>query len=199
MRYPETIQKLIELLSELPSVGPKTAERYVLYLLRQPADKLKILSQTLGELKEKTLTCQRCFMLSDQTTCPICADQKRQITTLCLVASSQDIINLENTKQYNGLYFVLGGLINTIENITPEDINIKLLLKRIQQDKIEEIILALNPNLEGETTTLYLIKILKQYNIKVTRLARGLPSGSNLEYVDEMTLANALKYRNEMS
>ncbi|MDD5291358.1 MAG: recombination mediator RecR [Patescibacteria group bacterium] len=198
MKFPLAIQNLIDQFSRLPSVGPKTAQRYVFYLLRQPAEELQKLAQFIAELKEKTITCSRCLSLAESNPCPICADKKRQADIICIVANTQDMLTLEATRQYNGLYHVLGGLINTIEEVKPEQLNIKQLINRIEKDGIKEIILALNPTVEGETTAMYLVKLLKPYKIKITKLARGLPSGADLEYADEITLANALKYRNEL-
>ncbi|MFA6513838.1 MAG: recombination mediator RecR [Patescibacteria group bacterium] len=197
MRYPLAIQNLIERLSFLPSVGPKTAERYAFYLLNQSEERLDNLAQAIKELKQKTTLCKTCFSVSTNNPCPICADPLRHKNFLCIVENIQDLAAIESTKQYDGLYFVLGGLINTIEGVGPEDLNIDKLAKLIQTEEIKEIILALNFTLEGETTSLYLSKILKNH-VKITRLAKGLPAGSDLEYADETTLSSALKYRNEI-
>jgi len=198
MRYPTSIQNLIDYFSKLPSVGPKTAERYVFYLLKAHPEWLQGFAQALAELKEKTTVCQTCLSIAETNPCPICSDQKRNRATLCLAADSSDLIAIEATKQYNGLYFILGGVINTIEGVKPEQLNIKRLLARLKTAPIKEIILAFNPDLEGETTALYLAKLLKPLKIKITRLAKGLPMGADLEYADEITLSNALKYRNEV-
>lgn len=198
MRFPPAIQNLIDQFSSLPTVGPKTAQRYVFYLLKQPVEELQKLAQYIAELKEKTITCSSCLAISESNPCPICADKKRQPNIICVIASTQDMLTIEATGQYNGLYHVLEGLINTIEDIKPEQLNIKQLVDKLKKNSIKEIILALNPTLEGETTVMYLVKLLKPYKIKITRLAKGLPTGANLEYADEITLANALKYRNEL-
>lgn len=197
MKYPRAIQNLIEKFSEFPSVGPKTAERYVFYLLKQGEEKLKSLAATISELKAKTTVCRSCLAISENDPCLICVDKNRRAGILCVVENAQDLAALEATGQYNGRYFVLEGLINTINEVRPEDLNIDKLVKKIKEENIKEIILALNFTLEGETTALYLTKILKNH-LKITRLARGLPAGSDLEYADELTLANALKYRNEI-
>jgi len=197
MRYPKAIQNLIEKLATLPSVGPKTAERYVFHLLRQSDESLNKLAEAVKELKSKTTLCASCQAITEANPCSICADQNRAKDTLCLVENTQDLLTIEATKQFNGKYFVLGGLINTISDVSPDDLNIAKLIKRIKDDKIKEIILALNFTLEGETTSLYLNKLLRDH-IKITRLAKGLPAGSDLEYADETTLASALKYRNEI-
>jgi len=197
MRYPQAIQNLINRLAELPSVGPKTAERYVFYLLKQSKEKLKDLALAIDDLKNKTTICETCYSIAEQNPCSICNNANRQKSILCIVENTQDLLAIEATKQYDGQYFILDGLINTINDIKPEDLNIEKLLKRIKKYKIQEIILALNFTLEGETTALYLNKILKN-SVKITRLAKGLPAGSDLEYADETTLASALKYRNEI-
>jgi len=195
MPYPQSIQNLIDFFKELPSVGPKTAERYVFQLLKKPEAQLKLWASYLSDLKAKTTVCSSCLAVAENDPCPICRDPKRQNNLLCLVESTQDMLAIETTRQYSGRYFVLGGLINTIENIGPNDLNTAALLKKIKADKVQELIIALNFTLEGETTALYLNKILKDYNLKISRLAKGLPAGSNLEYADEMTLATALKNR----
>jgi len=197
MRYPQAIQNLIDKLAEFPSVGPKTAERYVFYLLKQSKEKLKDLAQVISDLRDKTTVCETCWSIADKNPCSICSDTNRQKPLLCIVENTQDLLAVEATRQYDGQYFVLGGLINTINDIKPENLNIEKLIKRIKENSIKEIILALNFTLEGETTALYLNKILKDH-IKITRLARGLPAGSDLEYADETTLASALKYRSEI-
>ncbi len=208
MRYPASIQNLIEYFCKLPTVGPKTAERYVFYLLKQHPEWLQQLAQAIAEVKEKTTVCQICFSIAESNPCQICSDLKKNHSVICLVADTRDMLAIESTKQYNGVYHILGGVINTIEGIKPDQLNIKSLLNRIKQNNVKEIILAFNPDLEGETTAMYLVKLLKPYKInpdtkfgagvKITRLAKGLPMGADLEYADEITLSNALKYRNEM-
>ncbi|MEA3464170.1 MAG: recombination mediator RecR [Patescibacteria group bacterium] len=195
MKYPASIQNLINHFSQLPTVGPKTAERYVFYLLKQNPEQLQKFAQSIAELKEKTTICQSCFAIAEANPCLICSDQERDKTIICAIADTRDMLTIEATKQYNGIYHILGGTINTIEGIKPEQLNIKQLINRIKQNNVKEIILALNPDLEGETTSLYLAKLLKPYKIKITRIAKGLPMGADLEYADEITLANALKYR----
>lgn len=214
MKFSPSIQNLINHFSKLPTVGPKTAERYVFYLLKQNPEELQKFAQNIAELKEKTIVCQTCMVYAESNPCLICADNKRDKNSLCVIADTRDMITIESTREYNGLYHALGGQLNAIEGIKPEQLNIKQLIARIKKNptatlpsaklgagrasNIKEIILALNPNLEGETTSMYLVKLLKPYNIKITRLAKGLPMGSNLEYADEMTLSNALKFRNEI-
>jgi recombination protein RecR len=197
MKYPQALQNLIDRLAILPSVGQKTAERYAFHLLNQSEERLESLATAIKELKQKTTICHSCLAISESSPCPICADSNRHRGSLCVVENSQDLNAIESTRQFNGLYFVLGGLINTIEDVGPETLNVNKLIKRIQAEEIKELILALNFTLEGETTALYLGKILKN-RIKITRLAKGLPAGSDLEYADETTLSSALKFRNEI-
>jgi recombination protein RecR len=198
MDYPKTIKRLIELLTDLPSVGPRTAERYVFYLLKQNPEKLQELAQTIAELKEKTRRCRICGLLSETEKCEICSDQKRNFKTICVVAGTREMLSIEATKEFFGLYHVLGGQIDAIAGVKPENLNFKNLEKRVKEQKPDELILALSANLAGETTALYLAMLFKNKNIKITRLARGVPTGSELEYMDDLTLKNALKYRNEM-
>lgn len=198
MRYPKSIQALIDMFSRLPSVGPKTAERYVFFLLQQNSETLQKFAQAVAELKEKIVICRHCLAVAEASPCAICSDGKRDRTILALTANTRDLMALEATGQYQGRYLVLGGLINTIEGIEPDQLNIKQLTARIKTGTVREVIFALSPTLEGETTTLYLARLLKPYELKLTRLARGMPSGATLEYADEMTLVNALKMRNEL-
>jgi len=201
MKYPKSIQNLIDHFSQLPTVGPKTAERYVFYLLKQDPERLQQFAQSLAELKEKTTICQTCYAIAEANPCSICTDKKRDQSTICVVDDTRDMLTIEATGQFNGLYHILGGTLNTIEGIKPEQLNISQLTNRINKSKVREIILALNPDLEGETTAMYLAKLLKpsrQDGIKITRIAKGLPMGADLEYADEITLANALKYRTDL-
>ncbi len=197
-KFPEPIQNLINEFNKLPGIGPKTSERFVFYLLKQPKEEISRLAQVLENLKDKITYCSVCQNVSEKNPCIICSDQKRSKTTICVVAESHDMASIENTGEFNGLYHVLGGNLNPLENITPDKLKIKELVQRIKKDGVKEIILALNPDLEGESTTLYLTKLLKPLNTKITRLARGLPMGSDLEYADEVTLSNALKGRLEI-
>ncbi len=196
MKYPAAIQNLIDKFSKLPSVGPKTAERYVFQLLKQPVEYVDSFASALKDLKTKTTVCASCQVISETSPCAICRDSARQKDLLCVVENTQDLAALEATGQYSGKYFVLGGLINTINEVRPQDLKIERLAKKIKEEKIKELILALNFTLEGETTALYLNKLLKDH-LKITRLAKGLPAGSDLEYADETTLASALRYRVE--
>ena len=196
MRYPEYIQELIERFSKFPSVGPKTAERYVFYLLNQAPAQLQALSLALNELPQKVKRCSHCRAFSATEPCAICTDNNRRQDLLCVVENIQDLTVIENTKQFNGLYFVLDGLLDTLEDVGPDKLPLTALRNLIKSKQIQELIIGLNFTLEGESTSLYLKKIFP--DLKMTRLARGLPAGSDLEYADELTLANALKYRNSL-
>ena len=182
---------------KLPTVGPKTAERFVFHLLQQNPDELQKFAQAIAELKEKITICQTCFAVAESNPCPICSDKNRDNTLICVVENTRDMLAMEKTKEFKGLYHVLGGTINAIEGTSPDDLRIKELISRIKKGQVKEIILALNPDLEGETTALYLNKQPSLLNITITRLAKGLPTGADLEYADEITLANALKFRNK--
>ncbi|MDI3496455.1 MAG: recombination protein RecR [Patescibacteria group bacterium] len=197
MNYPRALQNLINKLAHLPGVGPKTAERYAFYLLRKNENELEELANSITNLKKEEKICHQCLALAESDPCDICADPNRTSDILCIVENIQDLIAIEQTGQYKGKYFVLGGLISMIDKIGPQDLNISALNLKIKNDKIKEIIIALNFTLEGETTSLYLQKLFKN-KIKISRLAKGLPAGSDLEYADSNTLKSALQYRSEI-
>jgi len=198
MIYPRALQNLINQLAQLPSVGPKTAERYAFYLLNQEDSKLSTLSETIGGLKANITICNNCLAIAESNPCAICSDAKRDEKQICIVENIQDLIAIEEINQYQGRYFVLGGLISMLDKIGPEKLNIKQLINIVNKGKVKEMILALNFTLEGETTSLYLQKTFKD-KIKITRLAKGLPAGSDLEYADQTTLKNALKFRSQVN
>jgi recombination protein RecR len=196
---PASLKNLIDHFSKLPGLGQRSATRLAFYLLNQPQKDLTEMARAINELRIKTKTCTRCFNLtSGSELCHICADKKRQQNLICVVEDILDIIPIEHTRQFNGLYHVLGGIISPIEGLTPDKLHIKELLARIKQapnQETIEIILAFNPTTEGDTTSLYLEKLLAPLKVKITKLNRGLTTGSDLEYADETTLLNALKYR----
>lgn len=198
MRYPPAIQNLIDHFRKLPTVGPKTAERYVFYLINQSPELLQQFAQAMAEVKEKISVCQTCMAITETNPCEICSDPKRNRSVICLVADTRGMLAVETTKQYQGVYHILGGVINMIDGIKPEQLNVNSLLSHLNKNSAEEVILAFNPDLEGETTSIYMAKLLKPRGIKITRLAKGLPMGADLEYADEITLSNALKYRSQM-
>jgi recombination protein RecR len=195
-RFPEPIQNLAAALTKLPGVGPKTALRYVFALLQLPKEELYQTAELVRELGEKVKLCPYCFSYTQNESCEICADPRRDNSKLCVVETSRDISTLEATGAYNGKYFVLGGVLNPIEGMTPEVLRIQPLFQKLRGDQnIEEIILAFSPDVHGETTMMYLTKQLIGFEKSVTRLARGLPAGASLEFADEVTLGDALKGR----
>jgi len=198
-KFPEPIQNLASALTRLPGVGPKTALRYVFALLLLPKEELLQTSNLIKELGEKVRLCPSCFSYTQGDTCDICRDLRRNSSLLCVVETSRDISTIEATGAYQGKYFVLGGVLNPIEGMTPEILRVQPLFKRLREDTaIQEIILAFSPDVHGETTMMYLTKQLISFNKRVTRLARGLPAGASLEFADEITLGDALKGRKEI-
>jgi recombination protein RecR len=192
-----SIQRLIEAFTRLPGIGPKTASRLTYYLLRAPDEEALTLAEALREMKAKTRFCQVCFNITEESPCSICASEERDRATLCVVEEPLDVIAIERTREYRGLYHVLHGAISPMDGIGPEDLKIRELLARVQSG-VREVILATNPSLEGENTAMYLHKKLVASGVTVTRLARGLPMGGDLEYADEITLARALEGRRTM-
>ncbi|RMF25060.1 MAG: recombination protein RecR [Cyanobacteria bacterium J083] len=195
--YTPPLARLIEQLQRLPGVGPKTAQRLALHILKRPEKDIQALAQALLDAKQQVGLCQVCFHLSAEPVCAICRNQNRDRQTICVVTDSRDVIALEKTREYKGLYHVLGGVISPMDGIGPEQLNIQPLVKRVSQTKPEEVILAISPSVEGETTTLYVGQLLKPFT-KVTRIAFGLPVGGDLEYADEITLARALEGRRQL-
>ncbi|MGD1907686.1 MAG: recombination mediator RecR [Leptolyngbyaceae cyanobacterium] len=195
--YTPPLARLIEELQKLPGVGPKTAQRLALHLLKRPDTEVQALAQALVDAKSQVGYCSVCFHLSAEPICSICRSPSRDDQTLCVVADSRDVIALEKTREYRGKYHVLGGLISPMEGIGPEQLNIGPLVHRVNKDKTQEVILAISPSIEGDTTTLYVGQLLKPFT-KVTRIAFGLPMGGDLEYADEVTLARALEGRREL-
>jgi recombination protein RecR len=190
----ETIEQLIEKFASLPSIGRKTAQRLAMYVLKMPREEVVAFSKVLIDVKDKVRYCSTCFNITESDPCSICASHKRNKKIICVVEEPNDVIAVEKTHEFNGLYHVLGGALSPLDGIGPEDLKVKELLTRLSDD-VQEIILALNPNVEGETTTLYLAKLLKPLSVKITRIARGLPIGSDLEFADEATLTRALEGR----
>jgi recombination protein RecR len=191
------VSRLIQELNKLPGIGPKSAQRLAYYLLRTPEDQAKLLAEAILSVKQKTKLCSTCLNITDADPCPICRSDQRDRSKICIVEQPQDILALEHIKSYNGLYHVLHGAISPTEGVGTEDIRIKELMKRLEGGKVNEVILATNPTLEGETTAMYLAKQISPLGIKVTRLARGLPFGTELEYADDVTLSRAIEGRQE--
>ena len=194
----EPVSRLIEELSKLPGIGPKSAARLTYYLLRIPEAEARALAEAIIAVKEKTVLCASCQNITDSNPCAVCASRERDHSIICVVKEPLDIMALERTGQYRGLYHVLHGVISPMDGIGPEDLKIKELLQRLKTSSVKEVILATNPNLEGEATAMYLQRLLSPFSIRLTRLARGLPVGGDLEYADEVTLTHALEGRQEM-
>lgn len=192
------ISNLIEELSKLPGVGKKTAQRLAFYILEMDKGEALKLSQAIVDAKDKVRYCSICCNLTDRDPCYICSDSKRDSSTICVVEEPRDVIAVERTKEYRGLYHVLHGAISPMEGIGPNDIKIKELLERMKAGDVDEVILATNPTVEGEATAMYISKLLKPLGIKATRIAHGIPVGGDLEYLDEVTLSKALEGRREI-
>lgn len=198
MEYTKPLAKLIEYFQKLPSIGPKTAQRLALHILKMDVFDVENFANSMIEAKTTIKYCSNCFNISSSDPCEICSSTSRNREVICVVSEAKDLIAIEKTNEYKGLYHVLGGLISPIDGIGPEDIKVKELLTRVNENDIKEIILALNPSVEGEATALYLSKLLKPFGIKVSRIAYGIPLGSELEYTDELTLIRALETRTEI-
>jgi len=194
----QPMARLIEELHKLPGIGPKNAQRLAYFLLHAPEEQARALAEAIIAIKEKIAFCSICQNITEFDPCAICQDAKRDHTKICVVGKPMDVLPLERTRGYNGLYHVLHGVISPMEGVGPDDLKIRDLLSRLQDSSVQEIILATNPNLEGEATAMYLQRLIAPLRIKVTRLARGLPFGSDLEYADEVTLTRALEGRQEI-
>lgn len=197
---PKAVQRLIDELSRLPGIGPKSASRLTFFLLRGDGQQPRELASALVELKEQTRFCSVCFNITDVQSdpCPVCADPTRQTGVLCVVEEPLDVLAIERTREFKGRYHVLNGVISPVEGVGPEDLKIHELVERLKREPIKEVILATNISLEGEATAMYVQKQVAALGVRVTRLARGLPVGGDLEYADETTLARALQGRSEM-
>ncbi|WP_031546735.1 recombination mediator RecR [Salinicoccus luteus] len=198
MHYPEPISKLIDSFMKLPGIGPKTAQRLAFYVLNMKEDDVVNFSRSLMEVKRDLQFCSVCGHITDIDPCYICQDKNRDRSIVCVVQDTKDVIAMEKMREYKGLYHVLHGAISPMDGIGPEDINVATLIERLKDDQIEEIILATNPNIEGESTAMYISRLVKPIGVKITRLAHGLPVGGDLEYADEVTLSKAIEYRTEL-
>lgn len=200
---PRSVEKLIEAFQKLPGMGPKTANRLTFYLLHVPQIQLDEFSEAVKNLKNNTVFCSRCLNIGESDPCAVCADPDRDVATVCVVEQPIDIISIEKTGRYKGLYHVLHGVINPLNNIGPDEIHIAELIERVKSGRIKEVVLATNPNMEGEATAMYIKREITNSksqipdNIKITRLAHGLPVGGDIEYADEMTLSRAVEGRRE--
>lgn len=196
--YAEPLARLIEELSKMPTVGPKTAQRLAFYILRMAPDDAARLSQAILDAKARIRYCSTCFHITDVDPCAFCTASSRSGAVICVVEDPRDVLAMERTREYKGRYHVLHGAISPLDGVGPDDLKIAELLNRVKGGEVAEVIVATNPRVEGEATAIYLAKILKPLGIKVTRIAHGLPVGGDLEYADEVTLAKALEGRREM-
>jgi recombination protein RecR len=198
LQIAEPLQIAIDELSKLPSIGKKTAQRLALHILKSSEGDVEKLIDSIRNLKTKLHFCKRCFNLAEDELCEVCKSAKRDQGLLCVVEEASDIIAIEKSQEFNGLYHVLGGVLSPLAGVGPDSLKIKELVKRFENENFREIILALNPDTEGETTSLYLAKLIKPFDIKVSRIARGLPIGGDLEFADEATIGRAVLGRNEI-
>ena len=194
---PDPLNRLVAQLAKLPGIGEKTAQRLAFHILRAPGEYAVDLSLAIREVKEKVHLCVRCFCLTDSELCGFCRDSRRDERSLCVVETYSDLMALERTREFKGRYHVLHGVLSPLEGVGPEQLRIKELLERLNDSRVEEIILATNPDIEGEATALYLTRLLKPIGLRVTRLAQGLPMGGDLEFADQATLAKALSARRD--
>lgn len=192
------IARLVEELTKLPGIGPKTAQRLALYIVSAPIEDAHALADAVVEAKEKTRYCSVCCNLTDVDPCRICAHEGRNAAIICVVEDAKDVIALERTREFKGLYHVLQGAISPMDGIGPKDLKIEELLRRLGSDRVEEVIVATDPNPEGEATAMYLARLIKPLGVRVTRIAHGMPVGGDLEYIDEVTLSKALEGRRDL-
>ncbi|GEN36561.1 MULTISPECIES: recombination mediator RecR [Aneurinibacillus] len=198
MYYPEPIAKLIDGFMKLPGIGPKTAARLAFFVLGMKEDDVLEIAKALVNAKRNLVYCSVCQNITDVDPCRICADTSRDKSMICVVQEPKDLIAMEKTREYNGYYHVLHGAISPMEGIGPEDIRVPELLRRLEDEEVKELILATNPNIEGEATAMYISRLVKPFGIRVTRIAHGLPVGGDLEYADEVTISKALEGRREL-
>ncbi len=196
--YDGAIQRLIDELGRLPGIGPKSAQRIAFHILKLPTEDVMRLADTLAEVKAKVVWCSRCFNIAEGELCAVCSDERRESKVVCVVEEPRDIVAIERTAEYRGRYHVLQGAISPIEGIGPEQLRVRELITRITAEGIDEVIIATNPNIEGEATAMYLANLLKPAGLRVTRIASGLPVGGDLEYADEVTLGRALAGRRDL-
>ena len=191
----ELLQKAVAQFSTLPGIGKKSALRMALFILKQPKENVELFASSLVNLSRNVQHCSECNMISDSPVCPICSDRRRNRGIICVVESIRDVLSIENTQTYNGLYHVLGGIISPMDGVGPSDLPIAELEKRIEGGEVKEVVLALSTSMEGETTSYFIYNRLKKYDIKITAIARGVAFGDDLEYTDELTLAKSIENR----
>ncbi|HSB84695.1 MAG TPA: recombination mediator RecR [Ilumatobacteraceae bacterium] len=197
--YTQPVQALIDELGRLPGIGPKSAQRIAFHLLKLPTDDVARLAMAISDAKARVRFCTRCWNFADGELCPICLDDRRDSSTLCVVEESRDIVSIEKTGEFRGRYHVLLGAMSPLDGIGPEQLKMKELFARLEPEGVQEVIVCTNPNTEGEVTAMYLARMLRPFGVRVTRIASGLPVGGDLEYADELTLGRALEGRRELS
>ena len=198
MRYAPSIERLLEELERLPGIGPKSAQRVAYYLLRTDAESAQRLAEAIVDVKRTIHFCPRCFNFAEGEVCGVCADPERDTSIICVVEEPRDVVAIDRTGEFSGLYHVLHGAISPIDGIGPDQLRLRELIQRLADESVAEVLIATNPNVEGETTALYLARLIKPLGIRVTRIASGLPVGGDLEYADEVTLGRALQARREL-
>lgn len=198
MEYAKPLAKLIRELEKMPGVGPKSAQRIAFHILRMPEEEARTLAEAIVEVKERITTCKRCFNFTDEELCPICRNPSRDASVLCVVADVRDLMAIERTQEFRGQYHVLQGVISPMDGVSAEHLRIRELLQRLQSGQVREVIIAMNPTIEGDATALYLSKLIKPLGIRVTQLAHGMPVGGDLDYADQATLISALEWRREL-
>lgn len=198
MHYAKPLAKLVGELEKLPGIGPKSAQRMAFHILRATEEETRNLIEAISEVKQKITLCTKCYNFADKEICDICSSEKRDKTTVCVVAEPRDVIAMEKTHEFRGTYHVLQGVISPMDGIGPEMLRVRELIQRIPENQIKEIILATNPTIEGDTTAMYLANLIKPLGIKVTRIAHGMPVGGDMDYADQATLIRALEWRREM-
>lgn len=198
MEYAKPLAKLIRELEKMPGVGPKSAQRMAFHILRMPEEEARVLAEAILEVKERMTTCKQCFNFTDEEICPICRNPSRDASVLCVVADVRDLMAIERTQEYRGLYHVLQGVISPMDGVGAEQLRVRELLQRLQSRQVKEVIIAMNPTIEGDATALYLSRLIKPLGIRVTQLAHGMPVGGDLDYADQATLISALEWRREL-
>ncbi|MER3475099.1 MAG: recombination protein RecR [Armatimonadota bacterium] len=198
MEYAKPLAKLIRELEKMPGVGPKSAQRMAFHILRMPEEEAHMLAEAILEVKERITTCKQCFNFTDEEICPICRNPSRDASVLCVVADVRDLMAIERTQEYRGLYHVLQGVISPMDGVGAEQLRVRELLQRLQSRQVKEVIIAMNPTIEGDATALYLSRLIKPLGIRVTQLAHGMPVGGDLDYADQATLISAFEWRREL-
>lgn len=197
--YADAVQAVIDELGRLPGIGPKSAQRLAFHLMKLPSEDAARLTAAIDEMKARVRFCDRCFNVAEAELCPVCADDRRDASVLCVVEEPRDVVAVERTGEFGGRYHVLGGAISPIEGIGPDQLRVRELLARLGEEGVGEVILATNPNIEGEATAMYLARLLEPLGVEVTKIASGLPVGGDLEYADELTLGRALEGRRKLA